>query len=200
MGTQEKEPLLHWNYFLALASDLEKLSRYIEFSESNFKTHSIELAHLLLASSSEVDVVCKQICRILSPIDKAENIDSYRSVILHHLPSYPDEKVYFPRYGRSFTPWERWSVQKNPLWWKSYNNVKHQRNLYFEEANLKNVLNSMGGLLITVFYYYKLKFMHEEPNLINKNGDVIMRLQPEAEFIRLSEDYYPGRRVTRSKL
>jgi hypothetical protein len=50
---------IHWNYFLAIESDLENLSRYIEFIDTNFKTYSIELAHLLLASSSEIDVVLK---------------------------------------------------------------------------------------------------------------------------------------------
>jgi len=57
------ETLLHWNYFLALESDLERVSRYIEFDKANFKTYSIELAHLLLAASSEVDVVAKTLCQ-----------------------------------------------------------------------------------------------------------------------------------------
>ena len=110
MGDQEKEPLIHWNYFLALENDLENISRYIEFSEDNFKTYSIELAHLLLAASSEVDVVCKQICEILSPATKAKNIGAYRKIILSEFPNYSEEKVYYPRYGRSFIPWERWEL------------------------------------------------------------------------------------------
>ena len=91
-------------------------------------------------------------------------------------------------------------TQLNPLWWQGYNQVKHQRNHYFEKANLKNVLNAMGGLLVTVFYYYKLKFTRENPGIIKKNGDVIANMQPESRFIRLSEDYYPNVRITRSKL
>ncbi len=50
MGIQQKETLLHWNYFLAIESDLEKVSRYIEFAENNYGVYSIELAHLLLTS------------------------------------------------------------------------------------------------------------------------------------------------------
>lgn len=36
MGIQEEESLLHWNYFLAIESDLEKVARYIEFTQDNF--------------------------------------------------------------------------------------------------------------------------------------------------------------------
>jgi hypothetical protein len=38
--------LLHWNYFVALDSDLDEVSRYIEFAAENFTAYSIELAHL----------------------------------------------------------------------------------------------------------------------------------------------------------
>lgn len=41
---------LHWNYFLALERDLEVLSRYVEFANRNYKTYSIELAHLLFGA------------------------------------------------------------------------------------------------------------------------------------------------------
>ena len=46
MGIQEQESLLHWNYYLALESDLEKVARYIEFTQDNFGAYSIELAHI----------------------------------------------------------------------------------------------------------------------------------------------------------
>nr|VFJ75657.1 MAG: hypothetical protein BECKFM1743C_GA0114222_108651 [Candidatus Kentron sp. FM]VFJ75929.1 MAG: hypothetical protein BECKFM1743A_GA0114220_108881 [Candidatus Kentron sp. FM]VFK21500.1 MAG: hypothetical protein BECKFM1743B_GA0114221_107901 [Candidatus Kentron sp. FM] len=41
METQKNQSLLHWNYFLALEADIEHLSRYVEFSEENYCTHSI---------------------------------------------------------------------------------------------------------------------------------------------------------------
>jgi hypothetical protein len=60
---------LHWNYFLALEQDLEAASRYIEFCDANLKVFSIELAHLLLAAASEVDVLAKCICEIVAQAD-----------------------------------------------------------------------------------------------------------------------------------
>ena len=57
MAIQATAGKLHWNYFLALDRDLEVVSRYVEFTKPNFNVYSIELAHLLFAAASEVDVV-----------------------------------------------------------------------------------------------------------------------------------------------
>ena len=120
MGIEVKESLIHWNYFLALESDLEQLSRYIEFDNKNFRTYSIELAHLLLASSSEVDVIAKGICGFLEPKSPAENINQYREIINRNLPNFKNEFVYVPRFSLRFIPWSTWkstkSQIKNPLW------------------------------------------------------------------------------------
>ena len=185
-----KETLLHWNYFLALESDLENLSRYIEFSESNFNVYSIELAHLLLASSSEVDVMAKEICELLNPKTKAKNIDDYRTTITGHLSEFSSEKVYVPRYGLDFSPWLNWVDGRSPIWWQGYNNVKHHRDEHFKDASLQHVLNSMGALLISVFYFYKLKFSIGQSSFLH-NKAVAHKLMPEADFLRLNEDYYP---------
>lgn len=76
-----KTTMLHWNYFLAIEKDLENLSRYIEFAEPNLNTYSIELTHILFSASSEVDVVMKQLCNLIDPGQKVENIDDYRVLI-----------------------------------------------------------------------------------------------------------------------
>lgn len=57
---------MHWNYYLALEHDMEVVSRYVEFCEPNFSVYSIELAHLLFAVASEVDVVAKLLCSELA--------------------------------------------------------------------------------------------------------------------------------------
>lgn len=185
---------IHWNYFLALENDLETIARYIEFIECNFKTYSIELAHLLLAASSEIDVVMKELCSIISPDEKASNIDDYRQVIKTKKPELINEKVYISRYGIEFPPWDNWNRDDNPYWWKSYNHVKHQRNLYYNEANLENVLKSLGALLITNFYYYRAQYEKEkgfppEPKTITNN------LEPASNLIKLKDEYYYSRVV-----
>ena len=155
MGIQENQRLLHWNYFLALEADIEHLSRYVEFSRHNFGTFSIQIAHILLASSSEVDVVAKQLCRRIDSNSNALNIGHYRETIKPEIPELENITISLPRYGLELTPWEKWQEDKTPLWWKSYNKVKHQRDEHYREANLKNVLNAMSGLFSLILYFYR---------------------------------------------
>ena len=191
MAIEAKDTLLHWNYFLALEEDLEQAARYIEFSENNFETYSIELVHLLLAAASEVDVIAKEICRRLQPDLSADNINDYRKIITAGIPSLSTEPVFVPRFGLTLRPWSNWSEEdRNPLWLRMYNLVKHQRNDYFKDANLKNALNSMAGLLVAVTHYYRLHYGHELTRIGLK--DTTRLLEPESRLLKLADDYYYG--------
>ncbi len=181
--------LIHWNYFLAIESDLENLSRYIEFIDANFKTYSIELAHLLLASSSESDVVLKQLCALLSPKERRKTIDDYRKIIKSNLPEFINESIYINRYGISVKPWDNWNDDSNPYWWISYNQVKHKRNVYFDQANLEHTISSVGGLLVTSYYYYKKLFEREYGALLEPKK-VTEKLQPKSRFMQLDSRFY----------
>src|SRR5687768_10881436 len=108
MGIRASQSYIHWNYFLALENDLAQVSRYIEFDKQNFKTYSIELAHLLLASASEVDVIAKGICVFLEPTTRAENIYNYQAIIRRNLPEFVKEVVYVPRFNLTLKPWSNW--------------------------------------------------------------------------------------------
>ena len=155
MGINEHKSLLHWSYFLALEADVEKLSRYLEFTADNFGAYSIEMAHILLAASSEVDVVAKQLCAQVAPESNGANIEQYRNILRNKIPELEQSVVTLPRYGLELNPFKNWQEDKTPDWWKSHNNVKHQRDQHFSEANLKNVLNSMAGLFLVVLHYYR---------------------------------------------
>jgi len=206
----------YWNYFLALEHDLELTSRYIEFCEANLNVFSIELAHLLIAAASEVDVLAKCICEMIAPNDPRENIYHYRAAMLAeeirpvigmggrpidnpaYKPRIFELRVTVPQYGLSFRPWENWKnpVQNcrddNPRWWWAYNKVKHERNDYFQEATLQNALNAMGGLLIMNYYHCRLVIREgKERHRWQYRGKIMTtHLQPEAQFMRLPETFY----------
>ncbi len=182
-------PKHHWNYFLSIEKDVENLSRYIEFSSGNLKTYSIELSHILLSTSSEVDVIMRQLCLLINPSQEAANINDYRSIIQTNLPGLIGEEVLIPRYGLSFKPWACWEKEDNPIWWRSYNKVKHQRNDHFSKANLSNTLNALGALLIAVVYYYKLAFSVEAKKEIGFK-ETTGQLLPEAALFKINSDYY----------
>jgi hypothetical protein len=180
---------LHWNYFLALERDLEGVSRYIEFTKPNFGTYSIELAHLLFAAASEVDVVAKLLCSILDPTKRPQNINAYRTILQVGLPDLHTTEIVVPRYGLTLVPWDNWSGKTNPIWWTSYNQVKHERDTHFQKATLHNALNSLAALLILTYHFYSYSLC-STPGQRLAPKDTTLELEPQSTLLRLSGDYY----------
>lgn len=154
MAIRVKESKAHWNYFLALESDVVRLSRFIEFREDNFGTYSIELARLLMTAAAEADVVAKLVCKTLKPASPRRNIAHYASIILPAEPKLVRLTILIPRFGLTLQPWISWKPDAPPMWWTANNQVKHHRDTGFHEANLGNVLNAVSGLFsLTIFHY-----------------------------------------------
>jgi hypothetical protein len=141
----------HWQYYRTLIEDLDRISRYVELHPHNFRTFSIELARLYLAAGSEVDVVAKLLCEKAKPSSSCRNINEYRDVLLAAYPGLTSIETSLPRHSLSFTPWESWE-RENPEWWRSYNDVKHKRDEFYQEACLENVLLALSGLCVFVCY------------------------------------------------
>jgi hypothetical protein len=144
----------HWYYFATLSEDVQRTARFVEPTPANFPTYSIEFARLYLAICSEIDVVVKLLCHQANNEAKVKGIDSYRPIILAKFPDFPSVEVSIPQNELLLTPWKQWLSGNNPDWWKQHNNVKHQRDSYYHEANLANTLNALGGLFISVGYLY----------------------------------------------
>ncbi|MGE0645451.1 MAG: hypothetical protein AB7P24_17470 [Nitrospira sp.] len=155
MAIQESPTPQHWNYFLALEDDINRLSRYLEPTEANFRAYSLELARILLAAASEVDIVAKQLCNHIDTSNTANNMDQYRTKLMGHRPEIAQSMVLIPKFGLSLSPWKCWANNQNPVWWRAYNKVKHERHVHFPEANLKNALNSVAGLFSLLLFHYR---------------------------------------------
>lgn len=151
----ENASFRHWNYFLALESDLAQLSRFVEFTHENYATYSIEMVRLLLATASEVDVVLRQHCARVAGSERADDMERYRRVCCVHEPKMAALPISVPRFGLELTPWINWQKDRSPEWWADHNKVKHERGAHFSRANLKNVLNAMGGLFVALIFYYR---------------------------------------------
>jgi hypothetical protein len=172
----------YWQHFLALEADFAATSRYVEFSPKNFSTFSTEYSKLLLAIGSEVDVLCKITCESLDSTARRNNIDDYRTCLTAHS-QIAAEQVLIRRYGLTFNPWDAWSHGANPTWWRSYNNVKHERDTYFAEASLENTVNAISGLFALVLYCHKAE----------KSADAL-----EPYPILLGRQHEPGRLLLES--
>ena len=154
MGIARQQTLIHWNYFLAIEEDIQRLSRYVDFSSSNDNTFSIEIARILMAASAEVDVVLKQLCSALQPNSNAGSINQYHDLITPLVPGFKPFKVIIPTQGLELQPWISWGNNTPPMWWTANNKVKHHRHENFQQATLKNCLNSVAALYISVLYLY----------------------------------------------
>lgn len=155
MGIHEAPTPQHWNYFLALEDDVVRLSRYLEPTKDNFNSYSLELARILFSAASEVDVVAKRLCQELNAKSRARNIANYKKEILAAYPQMVSAIVEIPRFGLTLTPWVQWETDKNPLWWRAYNNIKHHRHIHFSEASLQNTFNAVAGLFVLLLFYYR---------------------------------------------
>lgn len=177
----------YWQHFLALEADFAATLRYVEFSKENFGTYSVEYAKLLLAIGSEVDVLCKIICREIDGPAQRDNIDQYRACLTGHT-KIASEEVLIRRYNLTFIPWCEWSSgTNNPTWWKSYNNVKHQRDSYFADANLVNCANAISGLFIVALYCRKAEGVQVESL---RPMPVLLGREQEPGALLLESDYY----------
>jgi len=162
ISNDQLEP--HLNYFLCLESDIQALSRWIEFSRLNEHVYSIELARLLMTAAAEADVIAKRLCATIEPQTRASNINSYQAILCKALPALPVAKVEIPKYGLEFCPWSNWAQPNTPpIWWQGNNKVKHHRAEHFVQANLKNVLNASAGLLVLLILYLKSQKIHYIP-------------------------------------
>lgn len=187
--------LRYWDYFCALESDFKKISRYIEFTDDNLNTYSIELTKIFLSVCSEIDVLLKDICYELNNSSKPSNINQYQLIIKAKLPELILEEVNINFSFLNVKPWESWTKGKTPKWWTNHNKVKHERSKYYNEANLDNVVNAIGALFICVNYYYKIIFSNRLPEEKKEKvitfKEVTNLLKSDVNFIRFSSsDYY----------
>ena len=92
----------------------------------------------------------------------------------------------------TLTPWKLWGEDKNPDWWQSYNKVKHERNNHFNEATLKNVLDSMAGLLLINYLYCRLDLTKATPHLRDYSiqSEVTRYMEPQSTLLRFEPHFY----------
>jgi hypothetical protein len=67
--------------------------------------------------------------------------------------------------------------------------VKHERDVHFQEATLKNALNALGALLIIIYHYYSRRLATQPTKLLIPK-DTTRELEPQSTLLRLREDYY----------
>ncbi|MGD0338304.1 MAG: hypothetical protein ABSB78_05900 [Bacteroidota bacterium] len=180
----------YWQYFLAMEDDLSRASRFVEFVTENLGVYSLEFARLLLSSSSEIDVIAKEFCKLLSSNSKCDDINDYQTIILKHYPMFATFEVNIPRFSLNAKPWDEWNRGSNLTWWKAYNNVKHERSKYYNEATLGNSIDSVAALFTLLLYYYRQLQHH-----IDKSGRIEIFLNPPPKLFSSLKYLYSDKSI-----
>ncbi|MEA9562453.1 hypothetical protein [Xanthomonas campestris] len=145
----------HWNYFLAVETELVACARYVEFSRQNYACYSNEFAKLILLAASEVDSIWQELCAHLNPYGKAEKITEYHPILVAQYPLLTQCEIAIPRYQLNFCPWKGWTSGQRPDWWsKSYNKLKHERTSHFSAATLEAALNAVGAQFLALQLFH----------------------------------------------
>lgn len=146
-----------WYYFLSIEKDFMRTLDFAHLNSANFSTFSNEYAKLLLIIGSEVDVVAKLICDQVSSPTNVRNIDDYRRVITSAFQGMHTIEIDISRFQLRFSPWKSWNpnIAQSPIWWKAYNEVKHERDINFSKATQENAANALCRLLALLLYYFK---------------------------------------------
>ena len=179
---------IYWSHYLLLEKDFLSTKRYLEIDDFNGKAYSNEYLKQYQSICSEIDVLCKEFCKILNPGSKADNIHKYCKEIVDYKTNFSTGKIYVAAWQKNIQPWLNWkykiSVDRNgvsrisstpPKWWTIYNKVKHQRTTampsygnipFYKLANQENIVNALGALFIleTVCFIYLVDKEIKAPN------------------------------------
>jgi len=89
----------------------------------------------------------------------------------HHLSAY---RVHFPIWDGTqsvFEPFKKWSNKTDLFWYQAYNKSKHDRMIEFKNANFRNLLNSIAGLLVLLSSQFETQNFEPGNTLLSVNTD-----------------------------
>lgn len=143
----------YWRYYTSLEDD------YITLHNIDEKHVSIAHVKLYLAICSEIDVLFKVICQAVKDDYRGDNMKRHLTAMANNVQNGDwddlNQNIQSLDGTEAFSPWKKYELKDFvPLWWTKYNKVKHQRTclntqsglLYFYDATLNNIKQSLGGL------------------------------------------------------
>lgn len=132
-----------------IIDDFERLFEFIEPHTSNEKVFSHRIYELLLRACTEVEASCKGMLQANG--HAANSMEDYKKIEqATHLSGYTVQYTNWTSSNYSVQPFVSWATGGSLSWYKAYNDVKHNRWQKFKQANLKNLLDAISGLLCLI--------------------------------------------------
>lgn len=146
------------NYFAVIEERLSVIKRYIAFEEENLDVFSLELASIINDCCGLINGFCFELCKLENKSKNRFEIKDYKAYIYKNFQK--NELVCCDKF--IIQPWEKLlnnpirEISSNPLWWNSYNEIKHSGKLHFMKATLKTAISCLAGMFsLLVMYDFK---------------------------------------------
>jgi hypothetical protein len=154
------EYYLHeWNSAVLGAKNLfagmKDVFRYVEPETRNMNVYGHEIRQLLVLACNEVEAQCKAVLRANNyPSNRRQwnmKDDYFKLAKPLRLDNWQAQLLQYPKLGwiRPFRQWSRTTFRSLP-WYAAYNKVKHDRELEFAQASLRNLVEAMAAVYILV--------------------------------------------------
>jgi len=155
----------YWYFYINIEEEFLEIGKTIPIDFINRNTFSFKYAQLLQSICSEIDVVFKRFMDFKNYPHDIENIGIYESFIRTNFEKFKSSNITCYRSLHNYEnlkPYENWTPQNSPKWWKINNKLKHSRSEIdgfgveqYKHANQNNVLNALAGLFILLMYFYE---------------------------------------------
>lgn len=161
----------YWSYYLQIEHDFFSINPYCAIDQSNNNSFSVKYLHLHLSICSEIDTICKTLCKELSDelvLSKC-GITDYIKILNRSYPTFFNEVVSLIGYKyNDVQPWK--SIKNNhvPNWWNIYNDIKHHRDQIknnkenYKYANQKNIIEALCALYVLIQYWAAKNFVTDK--------------------------------------
>lgn len=173
-----------WHTFLQYESRLLEISRYVMIDPKNNLTFSESFAELIISLGSSVDTFFRKMSDCPKGVETKEkagikkkseklNITDYREIFEPYFELSQNNLIVPFGLGGSqtITPFKEFNNGKSPQWWIECNNIKHNLYANIENANLINILNTLGALLLlNVFHRCSQDYLRFNGVYRNLNG------------------------------
>jgi len=167
-----KSPEHYVRAFLLIQKDLQTLFDYVEPADVNMDCYSYRIHELLMRTCMEVEANCKAILKenIYSK-EKYLNMGDYKKLnVTHGLSSYKVRLPIWDGVSHIRQPFGNWADNEPLVWYSAYNSTKHDRHNEFKNANFKNLIDAVCGLLVILSSQFHTNDFSPGPTLLACEG------------------------------
>lgn len=141
-----------WEPYLLSEREFLSVLEYVALRECNLGACSERLIRSLFISCSLFESLVKAIYGL-----NEGSISQYKAKMIEDSEFVPNLPITVLRgeEGLTISPFSSLCNGESPKWWRAYTDLKHNRAKHFEEGNLENALDALGGAYYLALVYIK---------------------------------------------